>query len=113
MPAATADGRRLFERLAASAHFVVECFPPGRLDQGQHRVCAVGGFLVGEIDAGIDVVQQAAHEQNHGNVRCLAVADGARLDGFEFEKIVRQRSRTNPGKAAEGGIGAARVARVG
>ena len=29
---ATADGRQLFERLVASAHFVVECFPPGHLD---------------------------------------------------------------------------------
>src|ERR671918_233263 len=55
----------------------------------KHRVCGIRLSLVGEIDARVEVRDQAAHEHDEVEVRCLAVADGAGLDRVEHEAALR------------------------
>src|SRR3546814_6940747 len=84
---------------------------PLRRHREQHRIALVRR-LVREVDAGVEVGQQAAHEDDDVDVRRLLVVDRAGLHGVEHEAVLRIGAGAAAPEAPERDV-AARVSRVG
>src|SRR3546814_13985697 len=59
----------------------------------QHRIARVRGFLVGKVDAGVEVAQEPAHEDDDVDVRRLAVIRRAGFPSIETQEIGKASGR--------------------
>jgi hypothetical protein len=73
-------------------------------DRAEQGVSIISARLVRKIDPGEGVQRHAAHEDDHVQMWCLAVADGARLDGLEDEAVFRIGPRPCASKPSEAGV---------
>src|SRR3546814_5448630 len=73
---------------------------------------SVRGFLVGKVDAGVEVAQEPAHEDDDVDVRRLAVIRRAGFQSIKHEALFGVGAGAAAPETPEGHLGAARVGRV-